>query len=105
MFRRLQHFGIKVKLDKCRFFKESVDYLGHTISCQGLAPTKERIAGIVQAQAPSNKVELNSFLGLMTYNCRFFTISLTGPAPSVSNCETGNQMEVGTSPSPSICDC
>ena len=52
-------------------FKESVDYLGHTISCQGLAPTKERIAGIVQAQAPSNKVELKSFLGLMTYNCRF----------------------------------
>ena len=71
VFRCLQQFGLKIKLDKCRFFKESVDYLGHTISCQGLAPTKERIAGIVQAQAPSNKVELKSFLGLMTYNCRF----------------------------------
>ena len=35
------------------------------------APTKERIAGIVQAQAPRNKVELKSFLGLMTYNCCF----------------------------------
>ena len=71
VFRRLQQFGLKIKLEKCRFFEESVDYLGHTISCQGLAPTKERIASIVQAPAPSNKVELKSFLGLMTYNCRF----------------------------------
>ena len=57
VFRRLQQFGLKIKLEKCRFFKESVDYLGHTISCQGLAPTKERIASIVQAPAPNNKVE------------------------------------------------
>ena len=42
-------------------FKESVDYLEHTISFQALAPTKERIASIVQASAPSNKVELKSF--------------------------------------------
>ena len=42
-------------------FKESVDYLGHTLPCQALAPTKERIATIVQVSAPSNKVELKSF--------------------------------------------
>ena len=71
MFRRLQQFGLKVKLEKCQFFKESVDYLGHTISLQGLAPTEERVASIVQAPVPRNTVELKSFLGLMTYNCHF----------------------------------
>ena len=58
MFRRLRQFGLKIKLEKCCFFKESVDYLGHTISCQGLVPTKERIASIVQAPAPNNRVEV-----------------------------------------------
>ena len=28
VFRHLQQFGLKIKLEKCRFFEESVDYLG-----------------------------------------------------------------------------
>ena len=67
----LQQFGLKIKLEKCQVFQESMDYLGHTISCQGLAPTKERVVSIVQAPALSSKVELKSFLGLMTNHCRF----------------------------------
>ena len=71
VFTRLQQFGLQIQLSKCRFFQESVTYLGHTITREGVRPTQERIYGILNAPRPQNKAELKSFLGLMTYNVRF----------------------------------
>ena len=39
VLQRLQSRGIKVRLDKCRFMQQSVDYLGHRIDATGLHPT------------------------------------------------------------------
>ena len=71
VFQRLQQFGLRINMAKCRFFQKSVEYLGHRISPDGIRPTEERIKGILAAPAPSNKSELKSYLGLMTYNAKF----------------------------------
>ena len=71
VFRRLQQYGLRVNLPKCRFFQDSLEFLGHIISSKGIRPTKERVEGIQNAAIPQNKSELKSFLGLMTYNARF----------------------------------
>lgn len=71
VFQRLQQYGLRVKLDKCSFFQEELEFLGHTISKEGVQPTKERVASILAAATPKNKTELKSFLGLMTYNVKF----------------------------------
>ena len=71
VFQCLEQFGLCIKLSKCQFFQDSVTYLGHKISKDGIQPTAERVSSIINAPTPQNKAELKSFLGLMTYNIRF----------------------------------
>ena len=70
-FQRLQHFGLKINLDKCRFFWKTVNFLGHRISPEGIWPTEDRVNGVLSAPVPQNKSELKSFIGLMSYNSKF----------------------------------
>ena len=71
VFQRLQQFGLKINLDKCRFFRKTVDFLGHRISPEGIQPTEDRVKGILSAPVPQNRSELKSFIGLMSYNSKF----------------------------------
>ena len=48
-----------------------VDYLGHSISAEGLKPSEEKIRAISQAPAPANLAQLRSFLGMVNYYCKF----------------------------------
>ena len=45
--------------------------MGHIVSRDGIRPTDSRIKAIQEAPAPTNKQQLQSFLGLMTYNAKF----------------------------------
>ena len=68
---RLREYGLKLKHSKCEFFAKDLEFLGHRISPEGVKLTAERIASIRKAPAPTNKQELKSFLGMLTYNARF----------------------------------
>src|SRR3954469_4175798 len=59
------------KLKKCDFFKDSVEYLGHVISSQGIQVDPRKIIAIESWPAPTNVSELRSFLGLASYYRRF----------------------------------
>ena len=48
-----------------------MDFLGHIISSEGIKPTEEHVKSIQDAPRPVNKQELQSFLGLITYNSKF----------------------------------
>lgn len=45
--------------------------MGHIISSEGIRPTEERVKSVQEAPRPVNKQELQSFLGLVTYNAKF----------------------------------
>ena len=67
----LRDFRLRLKESKCEFFTKGLEFLGHRISPKGIKPTAARIAGIRDAPALNNKQELQSFLGMLTYNVRF----------------------------------
>lgn len=71
VLQRLQDYGLRVRKDKCEFFKPSVEYLGHVIDARGLhtAPSKSR--AIADAPPPQSVAQLRSFLGLLNYYGRF----------------------------------
>ena len=71
VFQRLQQYGLRVNLEKCKFFQKTVEFLGHHISPEGIQPTEERVRGILEAPVPQNRSELKSFIGLMSYNSKF----------------------------------
>ena len=68
---RLEAAGPRLKWDKCTFMLPSVEYLGHTLSAEGLQPTMEKVRAIVEAPTPQNVSQLRSFLGLVNYYGKF----------------------------------
>ena len=68
---RLESAGMKLKRPKCAFLLNSVAYLGHEISAEGLHTTKAKVKAIVDAPSPRNLTELRSFLGMVNYYGKF----------------------------------
>jgi RNase H-like domain found in reverse transcriptase/Reverse transcriptase (RNA-dependent DNA polymerase) len=64
LLRQHQLYG---KISKCEFFKESVKYLGHIISSEGIATDPKKVEVVKNWPQPKNLKELQSFLGLCNY--------------------------------------
>lgn len=68
---RLQQEGLKAKLEKCHFFRQEVQYLGHVISAAGVSTDPKKIAAVADWPTPGTVSELRSFLGFASYYRRF----------------------------------
>jgi transposase InsO family protein len=78
---RLQEYGFRIRRDKCEFFKDSVEYLGHIIDKDGKRPSTSAIEAIEQLPRPQNIQELQAFLGKINYYGRFISSLSTKAAP------------------------
>ncbi|RXN16546.1 putative protein K02A2.6-like protein [Labeo rohita] len=69
---RLKQYGLRVRKDKCEFFKQSVEYLGHqVINADGLHKAPSKVRAILEAPTPQNTSQLQSFIGFLNYYGRF----------------------------------
>ncbi|GBG76683.1 hypothetical protein CBR_g22900 [Chara braunii] len=68
---RLCIHGFYAKLSKCRFAQHKVDFLGHSVSDQGLHMDDAKITAIAEWPAPTSVKQLRSFLGLTNYYSNF----------------------------------
>jgi hypothetical protein len=57
----------KVKLSKCEFARQSIQYLGHVISATGVATDDSKISAVRDWPIPVDVKQLRSFLGLAGY--------------------------------------
>ena len=71
IFIRLKAAELKLKLEKCCFFKKHIQYLGHLISADGIQPLPEKLKSITKMPAPKNPKEVKQFLGLVGYYRKF----------------------------------
>ena len=71
IFKQLKAAGLKLKLEKCCFFKKHIQYLGHLISAEGIQPLPEKLESIAKMPAPRTPKEVKQFLGLVGYYRKF----------------------------------
>ena len=64
-------FGLKMKREKCSFFKKHIQYLGHLVSEKGFEPLPEKLESICKMPAPRTAKEVKQFLGLIGYYRKF----------------------------------
>ena len=67
VFEKLQKAGLKVKLKKCRFMAKELEFLGHTISADGIHMQDSKVKAIVDYPSPKNVKALRRFLGIIGY--------------------------------------
>jgi hypothetical protein len=78
---RLWREKLYAKLEKYEFWLDSVSFLGHVISGEGVAVDLEKVKAAVEWTRPTSVFEIRSFLGLVGYYQRFIEgfSKLSGP--------------------------
>ena len=67
VFKILHHHQLKVKLSKCKFAKTKLNFLGHTISAEGVPTDESKIEIVRNWPTPQNIKDIRSFLGMVGY--------------------------------------
>ena len=68
---QLEENGLRLKLTKCVFMANSVEYLGYHFSADGIRPSEAKKLAIVNAPNPQSLGQLRSFVGLLNYYGKF----------------------------------
>ena len=71
IFKKLREYGLKMKREKCDFFKKHLQYIGHLISEEGFEPLPEKIKSIKNMTPLKTTKEVKQFLGLAGYYWKF----------------------------------
>ena len=71
VFEILRKYEVKINIEKCCFFKEEVEVLGHVVSKNGLKTIKSKIDAVAKWFKPKDISELRSFLGSVGYYRKF----------------------------------
>ena len=71
VFSKLRDHNLKIQIDKCNFFAKQTDYLGHTLTSEGIKPNDKKIETIKQLKIPQTRKAIKSFLGITGYYRKF----------------------------------
>ena len=68
---RLKEKGLTLNGDKCQFRLPKLTFFGHDLSRQGVAPSEEKVAAILNASPPQDASQVRSFVQLVQYSAKF----------------------------------
>ena len=67
----LKNASLKLKVSKCRFIRQEVEYLGHLITADGLKLNPALTTAVTEFPTPLNIKGIRQFVGLASYYRRF----------------------------------
>lgn len=70
---RLQDHGLTLRLEKCEFGKEEIEFYGVRFTGEGIKPSKLKVKALQECGEPSSKEGVRSFLQMVGYMSRFIT--------------------------------
>jgi len=71
VIKRLEENDLYVKPEKCKWKVREVDFLGVVIGPEGIKMEKEKVKGVLEWPIPKCVKDVQKFLGLANYYCRF----------------------------------
>ena len=68
---RIRGYGMKLNRSKCEFRRNSISYVGHVLTGQGVKPDPEKVRAVKEMPPPTNVKELQTLLGFVQYLVKF----------------------------------
>ena len=68
---RMFDHNFKIKLSKCHWAKQEIEYLGFKINRSGVSPLQDKIKAIKSLKPPTTVKQIRSFLGMVSFYRRF----------------------------------
>ena len=68
---RLQQHGLTINPSKCAFGQQSLSFLGHHVSADGLTPLPTKVEAIQKFPVPTTRRQVRGFVGLVNFYRRF----------------------------------
>ena len=71
VFGRLREANLLINIEKSKFFRSHLEFLGHEVCHEGLVTTDGKIKSVTNYPTPASVTDIKSFLGLVGF-CRPF---------------------------------
>ena len=68
---RLNEKGLTLNGDKCQFRLPKLTFFDHDLGRQGVAPSEDKVAAILNASPPQDASQVRSFIRLVQYSAKF----------------------------------
>ena len=86
VMKTLSSCGVTLNLNKCKWFHQEVEFLGHVVSQKGLAKPDSYVKEVANFPRPETKRQLKQFLGLINFQRKFVKdcsncLLYTSPSP------------------------
>jgi len=87
VLQKLHNSGLVVNKQKSEFFKDSVDFLGHTLTSTEIIPSDKHLQALKNFEPPKTVKQLRRFLGMMNFYRKFLPnlSALTQPLTSLTS--------------------
>ncbi len=96
LFTTCQKYGLLLSAKKAHLCKRTINFLGHKISKDGIAPMDKHKKAVTDFPRPSDKQSLKRFLGMVNYNLKFVKDASITLKPLHSICSTRQDFVWGT---------
>ena len=87
--------GATLNWPKCQFSMSELTFYGMVFNGEGMKPDPKKVEAVKLLEAPADKAEVSSFLGMTTYLSQFIPIYSTLTAPLREVCKESGQFKWG----------
>lgn len=63
---RLEEYGLRLWLNKCKFIQRTMTYMGYTLTAEGISPTEDKVEAIKSTPTPENATQVPFIPNLST---------------------------------------
>ena len=67
VFQRLREKNLTLNANKCKFRQDSIEFLGHIFTAEGMNPCPNKLQDIINIQPPKTISEVRSLIGMMNF--------------------------------------
>ena len=71
LLQRAQKCNVKLNFDKLQYKQNEVDFFGETYTTSGHKPAGSKVSAITAMPSPTNKKQVQSFIGMINYLSKF----------------------------------